>query len=202
MKIGPREQLILLIVGLAVVLAAVVALLVWPQYQKQKSLDAQITTAEQQLSASRALLAQRQTIKNQAATTDAQWLRLASLVPENPDLPSLIIDLQDAAFASGVQIVAMNPGEPTESADKSYVIIPLGLSIAGTWADTIDYLKRIQKLPRGLRESSFTAVVTPAPPVGSTLPNYSEATAIKLEAYMIPASTSTTPAAVPAPATP
>ena len=131
MKIGPREQLILVIVGLFVVLVAVAALLVWPQYQKQKSLDDQIAAAEQQLQTSKTLLAQRQEIKNRAAATDAQWLRLASLVPENPDLPSLIIELQDVAFASGVQIVGMTPAEPSESADKTYVIIPLEVSHPG-----------------------------------------------------------------------
>ena len=83
MKIAPRERLILLIVGLLVLLAALAVLLVWPQYQKQKSLDAQIAAAEQQLKTSQTLLAQRQEIKNRAASTDAQWLRLASLVPEN-----------------------------------------------------------------------------------------------------------------------
>jgi type IV pilus assembly protein PilO len=202
MKIRPREQFILVVVGLLVVLAVVAALLVVPQYQKQKALDTQIAAAEQQLQASKTLLAQRQEIKNRTAATDAQWLKLASLVPENPDLPSLIIELQDLAFASGVQITAIAPGELVESADKSHVIIPSEIRFWGTWADTVDYLKSINKLNRGVRESNFSATVA-APDTGDpVLPNYSVATALTLQAYMIPASPSTATTAAPAPATP
>jgi Tfp pilus assembly protein PilO len=202
MKIAPRERLILLIVGLFVLLAAVAILVVWPQYQKQKSLDAQITAAEQQLKTSQALLAQRQEIKNRAASTDAQWLRLASLVPETPDLPSLIIELQDAAFASGVQIIAMAPADPAESADKAYVLIPLEVRVQGTWADTVDYMKSINKLDRGLRSASFLSAVAPAGTGDPVLPNYAVSTTIMLQSYMIPASTGKAPTAAPAPATP
>ena len=202
MRIAPRERLILLVVGLFVLLAAVAVLLVWPQYQKQKSLDAQIAAAELQLKTSQTLLAQRQEIKNRSASTDAQWLRLASLVPENPDLPSLIIELQDAAFASGVQIIAMAPADPVESADKSYVLVPLEVRVEGTWADTVDYMKRVNELNRGLREVSFLAAVAPAGTGDPVLPNYSVSTTILLHSYMIPALTGTAPTATPAPATP
>jgi len=204
MKIGPREQLILLIVGLAVALAAVTALLVWPQYKRQKSLDAQVVAAEQQLSAAKSLLGQRQQIKNRAAVTDAKWLRLASLVPESPDLPSLIIELQDAAFASGVQIVGVTPVEPVVSASKTYVVIEMSLITRGTWADTVDFLKRINRLERGLREVNFSVSVLTQPANGPLYPAYSENMTVKLEAYMIPpsASASATPAAAAAPAAP
>ena len=202
MKIGPREQLILVVVGLIVALAAVAALLVWPQFQKQQALDAQLTIAEQELSVSRSLLAQRQEIKNRAAMTDAKWLRLASLVPENPELPSLIIELQDAAFASGVQIVALSPTEPVLSVDKTYVIIALSVNIRGTWADTVDFLKRINNLERGLREFSFSSSVLTQPSSGPLFPAYSEATTVRLEAYVIPANASATSPAAPAPAAP
>jgi type IV pilus assembly protein PilO len=202
MKIGPREQLILVIVGLLVALALVAALFVWPQFQKQKELDAQIATAEQQLQTSKTLLAQRQQIKNRTAATDAQWLRLASLVPENPDLPSLIIEIQDVAFASGVQISSITPGQPVQSADKSFVVIPLKVNVAGTWADTVDYLKNLNKLTRGIREVGFTANVAPPTTGDPVLPNYSVTTPIELEAYTIPvsASGSAAPAPTPAPA--
>jgi len=207
MKIGPREQLILVIVGLLVLVAAAAALAVWPQYQKQKSLDAQIAAAEQQLQSAKSLLTQRQQIKSRTAATDAQWLKLSSLVPENPDLPSLIIDIQDVAFASGVQIVSITPADPAPSADNTYVSIPLQVSISGTWADTIDYLKNLNELNRGIRETNFTASVVPASlpqPGQPVLPNYSVSTQMQLEAYTIPTSaeSSPPPASAPAPAAP
>jgi Tfp pilus assembly protein PilO len=185
MKIGPREQLILVIVGLIVLFAAIAALLVWPQYQKQKSLDAQIAAAETQLQTSKTLLAQRQQIKNRTAATDAQWLQLATLVPENPDLPSLIIEIQDVAFASGVQINAMTPAAPTASPDNTYIIVPLQVGIVGTWADTIDFLKNLNKLNRGIREVNYTSTVAAVGTGNPILPDYSVTTQTQLEAYVI-----------------
>jgi Tfp pilus assembly protein PilO len=197
MKIGPREQLILVIIGLFVLFVAIAALIVWPQYQKQQSLDSQIAAAETQLQTSKTLLAQRQQIKNRTAATDAQWLALASLVPENPDLPSLIIEIQDVAFASGVQINAITPGEPVGSADNSYVAVPLQVGIVGTWADTVDFLKNLNKLNRGIREVNYTSTVAPPISGNPLLPTYSVTTQTQLEAYTIPASA----AAASAPAT-
>jgi type IV pilus assembly protein PilO len=184
-------------VGLVVALAAVAGLFVWPQYQKQKSLDAQVSAAEQQLQTSKTLLAQRQEIKNRTASTDAKWLKLASLVPENPDLPSLIIDIQDVAFASGVQVTGITPSDPAQSADKTYLVVPLQVSVEGTWADTIDYLKDLNKLNRGLREVSIASTVIPPGSGEPGLPPYSVKTLLMLEAYTIPASTGAAPAAAP-----
>ncbi len=200
MKIGPREQLILVVVGLFVLFAALAVLLVWPQYQKQQTLDEQIAAAETQLQTSKTLLAQRQQIKNRTAATDAQWLNLATLVPESPDLPSLIIEIQDVAFASGVQINAITPSAPTQSADKSYVTIPLQVGIVGTWADTVDYLKNLNALNRGLREVSYTSTVAQKGTGNPVLPDYSVSTQVVLEAYTIPAAAAgaSAPAATPA----
>jgi len=199
MKMGPREQLILVIVGLVLVLVVVGALLVWPQIQKLNSMDAQVAVAHQQVQSAEALLAQRQTIKNRAADTDAQWIELATLVPENPDLPSLIIDLQDAAFASGVQLQSVAPSDPKASLDGTYLMIPMELKIWGTWADTVDYLKRIMELNRGLRiTESGSSLLDAASPSNPQLPEWSVSTVMQIEAYVIPASQSAS-AAVPAP---
>ena len=74
----------------------------------------------------------------------------------------------------------------------------------GTWADTVDFLKNLNKLDRGLREVSFTSTVAAAGIGNPVLPNYSVATQTQLEAYTIPASaaaaTATAPAAPAVPA--
>jgi type IV pilus assembly protein PilO len=195
MKIGPREQLILVSVGLLLVIGVVVGLLVWPQFQKLGVLDTQIATAKQQVASAQSLLAQRQQIKDRAAETEARWLRLSSLVPANPDLPSLIIDLQDTAFASGVQLVSLTPAEPAVVQNATYVRIPLDIKILGTWADTVDFLQQLPKLNRGVRTISFVSSVGGTELADPDLPEYSENTVLSLEAYMIP---NATPAAAPA----
>lgn len=191
MKIGPREQLILVIVGLAAVLVAIGFLLVLPQYQKLGKLDDQIATAQQQVQSSKTLLAQREQIKNRAAETDAKALRLANLVPESPDLPSLIIELQDVAFASGVQLQTFSPAEL--AAKTGYSAVPISIGVVGTWSDTVDFLSGLSKIERGVRVVDFSSAVSPTIATADpTLPNYSETTQIHLEAYAIPASAAST----------
>jgi len=203
MKIAPREQFILSVIGSVLLVVIMIALLIYPSYTRIGALDTEIADAQTGLSTTKSLLAQRQAIKDQAAQTDAKWLALANEVPDSPDLPALIIELQDSAFESGVQLVAATPTKPVNKG--TYVGVPLQITILGTWADTVDYLQRIAKLSRGLRISQFVASVTDnvveADRENDELPDYFEATTLNLEAYMIPASTGTTATTVvPAPA--
>jgi type IV pilus assembly protein PilO len=190
MKIGPREQIIISGVGIAVVVAVLVVVLLLPQFQQRSSLDAQVSSASAESSQQKAQLATLEESKSRAAETDAHWLRLENLVPENPDLPSLIVELQDTAFASGVQILTVTPSAPSSGAE--YYTIPIKMDIAGTWADTVDFLQRVYKLNRGIRLVSSTSSVTNntslATQENAPVPDYSEMTSVELQAYMIPAS--------------
>ena len=75
----------------------------------------QIQEAEQEVDEANALLLQRQDMKDRAAQTDAAYLRLANSVPETPELPSLIIELQDVALQSGVNFEGLRPEDPISS---------------------------------------------------------------------------------------
>jgi Tfp pilus assembly protein PilO len=202
MKIGPREQIILAIVAVVVVIVGIGAFLVWPQIQQLGQLDGKIATAQDDVNSAKQLYAVRVESKNRAAETDAKWLRQSNLVPEGPDLPSLIVELQDAAFSSGVQLIAVTPSTPTGS--PTYYTIPITMQVIGTWSDTVDYLQRLLKLNRGLRIVQSSSVRTDntaqATHENSTLPDYALLTNITVEAYMIPAagsSATTTPAPAP-----
>jgi len=206
MKIAPREQFILTVVGSVLLIIIMVAALIYPSFTKLSALDAQIAAAQTEVSTAKSLLAQRQAIKDRSAQTDATWLTLANQVPDNPDLPSLIIELQDAAFDSGVQLVAVTPTKPTNQG--TFVSVPVQIEVLGTWADTVDYLQRIGKLSRAIRifssNTNVTSNATQASRTNSSLSAYAGDSVMTLEAYMIPASTGTTATApaVPAPAGP
>ena len=189
MKIGPREQFILLIVGVAVVVIAVGALFAWPQFRKLSTLDAQIKTAQDQVAGAKTLLAQREAVKNRAAQTDAQWLRLSNLVPDSPDLPSVIIELQDAAFATDMQLTAVTPGPPAVptqvtapgqpvATTAKALTVPVQVTLLGTWSDTVDFLQRVLKLNRGVRIVQFQSQVSDTAAANPKLPVYSEATQV------------------------
>ena len=203
MKIAPREQFILTVVASVLLILIMIAALVYPSFRNLGALDNEIAQASSEVSGAKSMLAQRQTIKNRSAVTDLKWLTLANQVPDNPDLPALIIELQDTAFDSGVQLVEVIPSLPVS--EGAFFTVPITIRILGTWADTIDYLQRVAKLGRGMRIVQFDSTVTSNLSESTVLnselsDDYPVRTVLVLEAYMIPAPAATTPTAAPVPA--
>jgi Tfp pilus assembly protein PilO len=202
MSISPRNRLILTIAAAALVVLALVALLLYPQFQKLSALNSEVAAASAQAEAAKLQLEARRGFKDRAIETDAKWLRLMNQVPDTPDLASLIIELQDTAFDSGVQVVSVTPAQPTLV--STFQSIPVSVEILGTWSDTVDYAQSLLKLDRGLRVISFNVKVTNDAATSNvrnaSLPPYSVDTVIGVEAYMIPSATATPTAAPAAPA--
>ncbi len=205
MKLGlsPRNSLIAVAVGLLLLVIVLVVVLIVPQFAKLSDLGMQIDKANEDSAAAKTLLEQRLAVKNRAAMTSGALLRLATAVPENPELPSLIIELQDVAYASGVAMREVTPQPPVGIADKQYVKLDLKLEVWGTWADTVDFMQRLDKMGRELRVGSFkSAVLEEGPATDAKLdvpPYYQTRTEINVSSYTIPAP-STTESAAPAPA--
>ncbi len=195
MKLSPRNKL-LLVIGIAVLVVVVLAAALIPgQLSRLAQTRLDIEDAVSRSDAANALLEQRQQIRNQAAVTDAALLQLGVAVPENPELPTLIIDLQDAAREAGVVVMSMTPADPVTTEGETYIGIPVKVEVWGTWADTVDYLQRLARLERELRTKGYVVEVLPEPegdtesPAELTYPPYYQTrTQIDVIAYVIPPS--------------
>lgn len=207
MNLSPRNRLIVVAVVAAAVVVALAVALVMPQITQLGAVGARIKTAEDASNSAGALLEQRRQVRSQAALTDAKLIQLAVAVPENPDLPSLIIDLQDTAYDSGVVIMSVQPADPVFTEGAAYVGLPITAEIWGTWSDTVDFLQQLQRMERELRTAGFTVEVLPVPEdevdsaAGLTYPPYYQVrSTIRLTAYVIPAAdASSTSTSVPTP---
>jgi type IV pilus assembly protein PilO len=207
MGLSPRNRLI--IVGAVAALAVVVliAVLILPTIRSLGSLREQIESAEATSDSARLLLEQRQQVKAQAAATNAGLIELSVAVPENPDLPSLIVDLQDQAYESGVVLRSVTPAAPIEAEGVPHVELPISLEVRGPWSDTVDFLQQLRRTPRQLRITKVTVggLAEPSPEelptTGLTYPPYYQlASTIELRAYVIPAGAAAPPPAAAPPA--
>lgn len=164
-RLSAQVQMYVGIALIAVVALAVTFLAIVPLFQEAATVDDQIVAEEQSLVTAQALLARRQSAKAQAAANDVELMNIANQIPDSPQLPSVVIELQDAANSAGVKLEAIAPSELNAATDDAgqpalYSVVPVNLIVRGDWVDLIDYVGRISKLKRGLRvvDTSFTYV--------------------------------------------
>jgi len=197
MKLSYRNKL--LIASAIVVVLAVIAfvLLILPQFGALSDLDSQIADADVGVSQAQALLTQRQSIKARAAETEATRMRLANQMPETPELPSFIVELQDTINAAGLEFASIAPNSPMLVTDEQFTAIDIAITVRGTWQDTVDLLNRFRSLTRQVRVASFSVTrLEPGDEASADTPNRVES-AIALQVYTMPSDI-----APPAPATP
>jgi Tfp pilus assembly protein PilO len=202
-RLSAQNQLIIGVVVIVAVAAAALFLAILPQFDRAKRIDADIAQVESDIQAQRAVVARRMSAKAQAAEAQVEMLRIANQVPESPELPTVIVNLQDAANAAGLAFAQIMPGEPAPATDASnkdlgYTKIPITVTVRGEWADHIDYLRRLAKLERGIRVTDATYTYVPETDTESA---YVEGV-IKLEVYTMTIIQPAVPSATGQPSTP
>ena len=148
-KMAPREQMILLAVVVLGALAAVVFLLLKPQVDQAIVLRAEQILIEDQIAAANIALTQAQSVKNRAKENRIRLSQLREAIPENDQIPALIVDLPQLAEDSGVVLGSFTPSAAGEGGSS----IAFQMSVTGTFFDVLDFLYRLQNFPRYLRVS-------------------------------------------------
>jgi type IV pilus assembly protein PilO len=200
MNLNGRTELLIGVAIIVVLALAVIALLIVPQFGQMGEYDRQLAKANADVQAAQALLAQRQSAKSAAAETQARLLALQNELPDNPELPSLIIELQNTANQAGLVWVKVEPQIPQDRG--GFVAVPLQLTMEGSWADMNDYVRRIGRLERQMRitsvdikpkedPSSATADTAASSSTKASTGPIPLTSSIQLEAYVMGTSTGT-----------
>jgi Tfp pilus assembly protein PilO len=203
MKLSPRNQLILVAAAVVVLAVVLVVGLVLPQFRRLSEMETRIAEADKRADEAQALLARRQEAKSAAAGTDAALLEIAASVPEKPDLPSLLIELQDLAYEYNVELKSVKPDELSDPKD-GYIALPLNLTINGLWADTVEFTQALMTLSRQVR---VVSTATDLRGEGDnkkgvvTFDDYAVESVILIETYLIPSNPASATAAPAAPVT-
>jgi len=160
MKMTSLQKMIIVAALMAVVAAMVIAFVIVPQFAQISDLQRQKADAESRRVQAVAVLESLRVAKGRAAVTEAELLKIGTQMPESPQLPSLIIELQDIANAAGIDVSSITPAEPVPVVGGQYTEIALTTRLTAEWDDLLDYLKRLDHSTRLLRVTALSV----APP--------------------------------------
>lgn len=140
-QIPPRAQLGIAIAVPFVVLLAGWFLLVGPQRAKVGELNDQASSLQTQIATAEAAL---RTTPTAAPLRVADVFRLTRAMPDQEDMPGIILQLNAVARQSGIGFTSIAPGAAT--AATGYGVRQIQLTFAGSFYGLSDFLYRLRNL--------------------------------------------------------
>jgi hypothetical protein len=136
-----------LVIGLIVLGFAVAGLGGWfmlisPQRSKSAELDTQIADTNNAISAARALTLEA---KKGAQIRVADLFRLTKAMPDQTDMPGILLQLNQVAEDSGISFEQITPST-TAMPVSGYLAIPITVEFQGNFYDLSDFLYRLRNL--------------------------------------------------------
>lgn len=139
-KISPAALAVMIGLGGAVVLAAGLFLLVLPQRHQAADLVSQTADTELQITQARQAAAP----KLPQPIHVANLFKLVKAMPDNADMPGILLQLNQTASDSGIDFDAITPQAPVAGAVP--VQVPISLEFTGNFYDLNDFLFRLRSL--------------------------------------------------------
>jgi len=140
---------IYIVVGLLLVLlvAGYWFLLLSPLRAEIGTVEENITREQQELTVARTKLAQLEGIRKRAEKNRGRILELGKMLPPEPQIPSLLLQVQDLAIESGISFMSISPnvGDPEGGVSRTN----LSLTCDGSFFDVIDFIYRAEQLAGG-----------------------------------------------------
>lgn len=146
---------------LLVALFAIFFLLVYrPATQQIASYRAQQEEVRRSIESNKLTLSRLQETRKEASEVEMRIVNLLSRMPQKPEVPTLLVQLEDVAEKSGARILAFKPSAPTPAG--SYQLVPLDVTLKSEFngvpsigGSLIEFLYRLDNFPRLITVSSI-----------------------------------------------
>ena len=149
MNRNDRNILILGILGIVIVVIGFYFLLLSPLLQ---SLDEQAQARDDkqsQLEQVQQEVNEREEVRRNSPEIQRQLLELSKRIPTQPQIPTLVVQAEEIADASGVTQLSVDPEPPTTPAGGGdYQVVPVTMQFDGTYDQMQDFLLRTRNLTR------------------------------------------------------
>jgi type IV pilus assembly protein PilO len=157
--VSRRERNILLIGFLVLVLLAVgyFFLFLRPLLNNLDERAQERTDKQAQLANLQQQVAELEAVRQNAPEIERQLLELSKRIPTQPEIPTLVVQVEEIADAAGVTQLSIEPGDvepPPGGGDFS--VVPVTMSFTGTYEQMQDFLRRLDDLVRLVAVRSVT----------------------------------------------
>lgn len=140
-----RNTILAAAVGVLVVLAGWWFLLYSPALAEEEQVEQEIAGLDAQVAQLQVDIERRRAVRNDAPSVEADLARYRSLIPDSPDLPALLRQLQFAADESGLDLTSVSPGEPAVIEGVTDVsVMSLAMQVDGSYFQLVDFLRRVE----------------------------------------------------------
>lgn len=191
-----NKQLVFVGAGVLVALLLFVVLGLMPQLSKIGELSQRQSDEEAKLEQAKLTLKRLQSVRAEAAATEADLIKLARQVPADSEVPSLVVELQQMADASGLEFSSVGLGQSEEK--EGFANIPVKMSAKGNFYAVVDFMYRVEKMPRKLVVTKFELINADAYPTLELAVELSAFKSIDTPAPTVPGAAPAPPTAAPA----
>jgi type IV pilus assembly protein PilO len=158
-----RRDRNVLILGLLVIVLLVVGyyfLILSPLLNRLDEAAQERSDKEAQLANLQQEVAQLEAIRREAPEIQRQLLELSKRIPTQPEIPTLVVQMEDIADASGVTELEINPVTPEPPpGGGDFSVVPVTMTFNGTYEQMQDFLLRTRNLARLVTVRSVTYCV-------------------------------------------
>ena len=147
-----RRNRNILILGLLVILLLVVGyyfLLLGPLLNRLDERALERSDKEAQLANLQQDVAELEQVRRNAPELERQILEYSKRIPEEPEIPTLVVQIEEIARASGVTQLSIVPGTPgSPPGGGNYSVLPITMIFEGTYEELQDFARRTDNLAR------------------------------------------------------
>jgi type IV pilus assembly protein PilO len=149
MSRNDRNILILGILGIVIIVIGFYFLLLSPllqslneQAQAREDKQAQLEEVQQQVN-------ELEEVRSKAPEIERQLLELSKRIPTQPQIPTLVVQVEEIADTSGVTQLSVDPEPPTAPAGGGdYQVVPVTMQFNGTYDEMQEFLLKTRNLAR------------------------------------------------------
>lgn len=139
-----------------IITASFFFLLYKPKIQQLSQMMEKQTKEEQQIKNARLTLMRLRSAKKQSNEIEQRLTRIRQVLPEESDIPSIVLQIQDIANQAGIEFVSIKPGGVIPN--NGYAEVPLEITIDGYFYDLVDFLYRLERMDRVIKVTKINII--------------------------------------------